>query len=81
MVKGMYKFKEVECPKCKHRFTWMVAPNGKSYYLYSKKGEAEELFSAICPQCNLEMIVPNNEHVGIPITDKAVEISSAIRGI
>ena len=77
----MYKFKEVECPKCKHRFTWLEAPNGNSYYLYRKKGEKEELFSAVCPQCNLEMVVPSDEHIGIAITDDLVELSSSIRGI
>jgi len=77
----MYKFKEVECPKCKHRFAWLEVPNGRSYYLYRINDEKEELFSLVCPKCNLEMVVPSAEHIGIAITDEAVELSSSIRGI
>jgi len=77
----MYKFKEVECPKCNHRFAWLEAPTGTSYCLYRRKGVNEELFSTVCPQCGLEMIVPENEHRGISVNDDTVEMFSTLRGI
>lgn len=77
----MYKFKEVECPKCNHRFTWLEEPNGNSYCLYCRKGVNEELFSTVCPRCGLEMVVPSDEHTGISITDESIVLFSTVRGI
>jgi len=77
----MYKFKEVECSKCNHRFAWLEEPSGNSYCLYRRKGIDEELFSTVCPQCGLEMVVPSDKHMGIAVTDKAVELFSTVRGI
>ena len=77
----MYKFKEVECPKCNHRFAWLEAPCGNSYCLYRRKGVNEELFSTVCPQCDLEMVVPADEHTGIAIADETIELFSTVRGI
>lgn len=77
----MYKFKEVECPKCNHRFAWLEEPNGNSYYLYRRKGVNEELFSTVCPQCGLEMVVPGDGHTGIAIADETIELFSTVRGI
>lgn len=77
----MYKFREVECPCCKHRFSWLEEPSGKSYYLYHRKGKDEELFSTKCPKCDVEMVVPHDDYIGIVITDERIKLSSSIRGI
>ena len=77
----MYKFKEVECPECNHRFAWLEQPSGNSYCLYRRKGIDEKLFSTVCPQCGLEMVVPSDKHMGIAVADKAVELFSTVRGL
>lgn len=77
----MYKFREIECPFCKHHFTWLEEPNGNSFCLYRRKGRNEELFSTVCPKCNLEMIVPDGQSVGIDIKDRKVEMFATVRGL
>lgn len=74
----MYKFKEVQCPKCKHLFAWLIEPIGK---IYRRKGIDEELFSTVCPNCALEMAIPSDSHEGIDVQDDRIEQISAIRGI
>lgn len=77
----MYKFKEVQCPKCKHIFVWLNEPHGNSYCLYRRKGVEEELFTTTCPECSLEMVVPHDSHEGIDILDEKIEFYSTVRGL
>ena len=76
-----YKFKEVRCPSCGHVFTWLEMPPGNSYCVYRRKGVDEELFSTVCPQCNLEIVVPDGSHEGISIEDSNIELCGTMRGI
>lgn len=78
---GKYKYYEVQCPCCKHIFTWLKEPSGNSYYLYRRKGVEEELFSTVCPKCNLEMVIPDGLSVGIEIQNEIIEQFDTIRGI
>lgn len=77
----MYKYRQVQCPKCDHIFMWLEGPTGTSYCLYRRKGENEELHNTTCPKCNLEMVVPSNSIKGIDINDSSVELFTTIRGI
>lgn len=77
----MYRFKEVQCPKCKHTFVWLQEPHGNSYCLYRRKGVEEELFSTTCPRCSLEMVIPSDLHNGIDIQDDMIEQFATVRGI
>ena len=77
----MYKFKEIRCPVCGHIFTWLEEPLGNCYCVYQRKGVDEELFSTICPQCGLEMVVPEESHDGISVEDNGIEIRGTMRGI
>lgn len=77
----MYRYRQVQCPKCKHIFMWLDAPLGVSYCLYRRKGIEEELYSTSCPKCNLEMVVPGDVLEGIDISSDTVELFSTVRGI
>lgn len=76
-----YKFREIKCPCCNHKFTWLKEPNGSSYHLYRRKGIEEELFSTICPKCNCEVVVPEGSSVGIEVENEMIERFDTIRGI
>lgn len=77
----MYKYRQVQCPKCKHIFMWLEGPTGSSYCIYRRKNRDEEIFSTTCPKCNLKMVVPSDTVEGIDINDEAIILSSTLRGI
>lgn len=76
-----YKFREIKCPSCKHKFAWLEKPFGNSYNVYRRKGIDEELFSTICPNCSLEMVIPKDMIIGIDINDSEIELYGTMRGI
>lgn len=77
----MYKYRQVQCPKCKHKFLWLEGPTGNSYCLYRRIGKNEKLHNTTCPKCSLELVVPSDSIEGIDIKDKSVELYATVRGI
>ena len=49
--------------------------------MYKRKGLSEELENAICPKCNLEMVVPNDSLKGIDINSEDIEVAYTPRGL
>ena len=82
-MKILYKFRQVKCPLCGHIFMWQKEPVfvGNSYCMYKRKGLNEELENAICPKCNLEMVVPNDSLKGIDINSEDIEVAYTSRGL
>ena len=76
-------YRQVECPSCGHIFMWKKEPVfiGNSYCMYRRKGYKEELENAICPDCGLEMIVPDGVLKGIDIRSENIEIAYTSRGL
>lgn len=69
----MYKFIEIECPSCGHRFVWLEHTyKGTRYKVYRRAGHNEVLESTVCPKCNLEMVVIKDLHIGISVEDSTI---------
>lgn len=78
----MYRFREIECPNCRHQFIWFEHTyKGSSYILYRRKGYSEQLESTPCPKCNTEMAVLENSITGIDIQSESIEVADIVRGI
>lgn len=49
--------------------------------MYKRKGLNEELENAVCPKCNLEMVVSNDSLKGIDIKSENIEVAYTVRGL
>ena len=78
----MYKFIEIECPNCKHKFVWLeYTYKGTRQIWYKRKGFDEALESAECPKCSIEMVVLKDSHSGINVEDTSIEVAGITYGI
>lgn len=78
----MYKFIELQCPYCDHRFVWEEhTRSGSRCKIYSRKGHKEHLISTVCPKCGLEMVVLKELHTGLAIDDESLEVVGISIGI
>lgn len=78
----MYKFREIICYRCNHRFVHQEysAYSTPSHYEYLKKDTQELLDYAICPNCSCGMVILEQTHIGAD-PDSADIIKVAFRGI
>lgn len=60
-----YKYREVLCPMCDHRFMF----NNTSNPTYEKIGDAAVYFEAKCPKCAELMLVSNDKQEGLLLSD------------
>lgn len=74
-----YKFREVQCFKCKHIFMWKKE-NESVLYEYHMKDTNVLLNLAGCPKCNASILVVPHVLEGIP-EDSDKVFKSGIRGI
>ena len=68
-----YNYREVKCPYCDHKFMWNKDEYGDNIHLYKLKETGEYLGKAVCPMCNIGMLVIEHELVGIDTDDDRVE--------
>lgn len=63
---GMYKYREVICPWCKHRFMWNQSTISSQWneYVDEKTGESIGLETS-CPMCSEKMIVVKGKLEGL----------------
>jgi len=54
---------------------------GSSCDVFKREGIDEELESTRCPNCNFEMVVPDDAFEGLDLQDAAISRRTAIRGI
>lgn len=76
----MYRYREVVCPFCDHKF--MYNQNGREiiFYEYMDRQTGKYYIDTTCPKCAEKMIVVENELKGYFTDDNRFE-RSCIRGI
>ena len=77
----MYKFREIECSRCKHRFVYLTRNIGNRRRLYRRKGYNETLESTSCTKCKTELVILENSYIGINIEDTEIELIGVEYGI
>lgn len=76
-----YKYREVICPYCVHKFMWEESvQDGCQWIEYTNKKTYEICLSAKCPSCSSKMIVSKDSVFGIK-TDSEDYTESVCRGI
>ena len=78
----MYKFREIICFRCNHRFVHQEYSMYclSSHYEYIMKDTKELLDYAICPRCATGMVITKGDSISIDPNSIDV-IKSAVRGI
>lgn len=78
----VYKYREIECPKCAHIFMWSDAErtNESAWYEYRLKDKDGLLSQAKCPQCGAGMALQTESKLGISIEDKRL-VKGVFRGL
>lgn len=75
-INARYKYREVICEICEHRFMWETNFVDGIYYL---KSDNERGKQAICPKCGAYLAVFNSEPVGLSeCRDEIEKISEKI---
>lgn len=78
----MYKFIEIQCQECNHKFVYSNATyKGTREILYKRVGHTEKLRSTPCPKCNTELALVEKEHIGININNTSIEIAQITYGV
>ena len=60
-----YKFREVICPLCDHRFTYNNTDNAT----YTITGDNTTYYEAKCPKCGEDLLVADGRPEGILLND------------
>ena len=76
-----YKYREVICPYCQHKFMWQQSvQEGSTWAEYINKTTSKISISAKCPECSKRMIVSEDSDYGI-VEDSEEYIKTICRGI
>lgn len=78
----VYKYREVECPKCAHIFMWSDAErtNESAWYEYRLKDKDGLLNHTKCPQCGVGMALQPDSKLGISFDDERL-VKIVFRGL
>lgn len=79
----MYEYREVKCPWCGHIFMWEkhgTHAMESSFYVYLLKSTHEAVGEAVCPSCEIKMLVLEHVLEGIDPDDERFE-KETIRGL
>ncbi len=69
-----YEYREVQCPWCYHIFMWnKYGSEDLVFHRYRLKETGEDVDTAKCPKCGMEIIVLDHILKGIDVDEDRVE--------
>ena len=76
-----YEYREVKCPWCGHIFMWNKhGQEGLVFHEYRLKETGEYVEQAVCPKCELDMVVLEHIFEGVDKKDDRIE-DTTVRGL
>ena len=73
--KFVYKYREVICPWCDHRFMWNRTGNEFPLHRIRLKETGESLDDTECPKCGSEVVVLDHVMEGLDVDDARIEVA------